>query len=50
MEVGESHLLFLNQEGQYFIIDSCGNSSALPAGNDALKKVEAALAGRANVP
>ncbi len=50
MEVGERHLLFLSKEGQYFIADSCGNSSVLPAGNATLKKVEATLAGRANAP
>jgi hypothetical protein len=50
VEVGERHLLFLNKEGQYFIADSCGNSSALPAGDAVVKKVEATLAGRTDAP
>jgi hypothetical protein len=50
MEVGERHLLFLSKEGQYFIADSCGNSSALPAGDAVVKKVEATLAGRTDAP
>jgi hypothetical protein len=50
MEVGEKHLLFLSKEGQYFIADSCGNSSALPTGDAVVKKVEATLAGRTDAP
>lgn len=50
VEVGEKHLLFLSKEGQYFIANSCGNSSALPAGDAMLKKVEATMAGRTDAP
>ncbi|MBH0180677.1 MAG: hypothetical protein HP490_03105 [Nitrospira sp.] len=50
VEVGERHLLFLSKEGQHFVADSCGNSSALPAGDAVVKKVEATLAGRTDAP
>jgi hypothetical protein len=50
MEVGEIHLFFLSKEGQYFIADSCGNSSVLPTGNATLKQVETMLAERTNTP
>jgi len=50
VEVGEKHLLFLSKESQHFIADSCGNSSALPAGDAILKQVEATMAGRTNAP
>ena len=40
MDVDEEHLLFLTKEHQYFSVDSCGNSSILPEGNETLKKVK----------
>ena len=40
METGEQHVLFLKKDEQHFIIDSCGNSSLLPQGNNVFKRVE----------
>ena len=50
MEVGERHLLFLCIEGIYYKVDSCGNSTPLPKGNDVLRRVEVMLAGSAKTP
>ena len=50
MDVGEKHLFFLNQENDYFIVDSCGNSSPLPDGNAVLKQVETQLNQKSNKP
>jgi hypothetical protein len=40
MAIGEVHLLFLSGNDKYFNVDSCGNSSKLPEGNDTLKAVK----------
>ena len=50
MEVGERHLLFLSREGQYFKVNSCGNSSPLILANDVLKQVESILANSEKEP
>ena len=50
METGELHLLFLHKEKTYYKVDSCGNSSSLPKGNDVLKRVEIELAKSGNKP
>lgn len=50
LSVGEKHLLFLNTHGKRFSVNSCGNSSLLPQGVEALKQVEAQLHYVRNAP
>lgn len=50
MDVEKEYLLFLHKEGKYLKVNSCGNSSPLPAGNSVLRDVEHALATAPNTP
>lgn len=50
MQVGERHLLFLSKEGQYYKIDSCGNSSLLILAYDVLEEIERILGSSKKLP
>jgi hypothetical protein len=41
MSVGEEHLLFVSRDGNELRVDSCGNSSAMPAGDQLVKQIRA---------
>lgn len=43
IQAGEEHLLFLARDGKHFLVDGCGNSSALPEAAAVLTQLEAML-------
>jgi hypothetical protein len=50
MAVGEEHLLFLTRQGENYVVNSCGNSSRLPGGNEMLEQIERQVVRGAKAP
>ena len=43
MSVGEEHILFVSRDGRESWVDSCGNSSLMPAGKPLARRIQAQL-------
>ncbi|MDB5932769.1 MAG: hypothetical protein JWQ01_113 [Massilia sp.] len=41
MSVGEEHILFVSRDGRELWVDSCGNSAAMPGGEELVKQIQA---------